>query len=150
MKQLSDFDRLLEVQAMACVFYHDDVVIGHVAQVLCVKRAIVEYVPLERLGTIKQKATTIECLIGQLWETKYVLLICPDSLKIHLEGAIWIKIEKKRCFKDFIAYVTFDLFNRVFQWHIFKTAESDGFFYHSCGRFVELWARAAINRGRIE
>ena len=85
MKQLSDFDRLLEVQAMACVFYHDDVVIGHVAQVLCVKRAIVEYVPLERLGTIEQKATTIECLIGQLWETKYVLLICPDSLKIHLE-----------------------------------------------------------------
>ena len=113
MNQLSNLDRLLEVQAMTRIFDHDNVVVCHFWEASVVERRVVKDLSLKRDGTIEHETATFESLV-EFWKAIYVLLILIDRRQIHLKRPIRVEIKKKRRLEYLILHFSFDLFDRVF------------------------------------
>ena len=79
MNQFSDFYRLLKVKTVPCAFKHYYVFTFELGELSGVKLYVVEDLPLERLGSVKHQARSLECL-AQVGKTVNVFLILINGL----------------------------------------------------------------------
>jgi len=79
MNQFSDFYRLFKVKTVPCAFKHYYVFTFKLGERFGVELDVVEDLPLERLGSVKHQARSLECL-SQVGKTVNMFLIVINSL----------------------------------------------------------------------
>ena len=149
MNQLSNFDRVLEVKAVSRILEHHDVIVSQIREATPVERSIVDNLSLERLRAVQHQTATVECLI-KLWKAVDVLLVLVNRIKIDLQGSVGVQIEKKRSLENLIFDFRLNLFDRVFQRHVFKASECDCLLDHALAGLVQMRVRAAVDRRSVE
>ena len=90
MDEFSDLYRVLEMQSVARILEHDDVIVADARQVPVVELGIVQDLPLERVRSVQEQAAALKSWIQIAWKAINVLLILIYRVEINLQWAVRI------------------------------------------------------------